>query len=172
MYVFGSSSGLPFYKDAIDKGAKFKWDIALLPYTDKPGVDLYGASISVYKTTPEKELAAWLVIKFLGERPQTAKWAAQTGYFPVRQSAKDDVLNAFKSDKTWGPVAESYGKMFDWLQYAEIESPVAGYDPVRALIDTDVMSKAMTNFTTDPKALLDAAVTKANQILKENAPKG
>ncbi len=169
--VFGSSSGLPFYQDAIAKGAKFKWDIALLPYADKPGVDLYGASISVYKTTPEKELASWLLIKFLGEKAQTAKWAKATGYFPVRASAKDDVITAFKGDKKWGPVADSYAKMFDWLQYALIESPVAGYDPVRALIDTDVMSKVMTDSTSDPKALLDAAVTKANGILKENAPK-
>ena len=62
--------------------------------------------------------------------------------------------------------------MFDWLQYALIESPVAGYDPVRAAIDTDVMSKVMTDFTSDPKKLLDDAVTKSNGILKENAPKG
>jgi hypothetical protein len=61
--------------------------------------------------------------------------------------------------------------MFDWVQYAMIESPVAGYDPVRALIDSDVMTKVMTDFTTDPKAILDAAVTKSNQILAENAPK-
>jgi len=171
LFVFASSSGLPFYREVVDKGKKFKWDIALLPYTDKPAVDLYGASISVYKTTPERELAAWLVIKFLGEKPQTAKWAINTGYFPVRMSAKDDVVNAYRSDPAWGPVADSYAKMFEWLQYAMIESPVAGYDPVRALIDKDVMSRVMTDFSADPKKLLDDAVARANQILKENAPK-
>jgi multiple sugar transport system substrate-binding protein len=172
LYVFGSSSGLPFFQDAVNKGAKFKWDIGLLPYTDKPGVNLYGASISVYKTTPEKELAAWLVVRFLGEKAQTVNWAIHTGYLPVRQSAKADVLAAYKNDPKWGPVADSYAKMFDWFQYAQIESPVAGYDPVRALIDTDVMAKVMSDSTSDPKQLLDAAVTKANGILKQNAPKG
>jgi multiple sugar transport system substrate-binding protein/sn-glycerol 3-phosphate transport system substrate-binding protein len=171
LFVFGSSSGLPFYRDAVDKGAKFKWDIATLPYVDKPAVNLYGASISVYKTTPEKELAAWLLIKFLGERPQTTKWAIATGYLPVRASAKDDVVNAFKADPKWGAAADSYGKMFDWFQYAMVESPVAGYDPVRALIDKDVMSRVITDSTVDPKTLLDAAVTKSNQILQQNAPK-
>lgn len=169
--VFSTSSGLPFYQQAIDKGGKFKWDIGLLPRADKFGVDLYGASVSAYKTTPEKELAAWLVIKFLGEAPQTAKWAIATGYLPVRKSAKDTVVAAYKKDPKWGPVADSYAKMFDWFQYAEIEAPVAGYDPVRTLIDKDVMSRLMTDFTADPKQLLDAAVTKANQILKQNAPK-
>lgn len=171
MYTFGSSSGLPFYRDAVDKGAKFKWDINLLPYSEKPGVNLYGASVSVYKTTPEKELAAWLVIKFLGETPQTAKWAINTGYLPVRQSAKEQVVNAYKANPQWGSAADSYAKMFDWFQYAMVESPVAGYDPVRKLIDTDVMTRVITDFKVDPKQLLDAAVAKSNQILKDNAPK-
>ncbi len=168
---FGSSSGMPFFQQAVAKGGNFKWDIGLIPYTDKPAVNLYGASISVYKTTPEEELASWLVVKFLGDTPQTAKWAINTGYLPVRASAKDTVVTAFKSDPKWGPVADSYAKMFDWFQYCEIESPVAGYDPVRALIDTDVMSKVMTDSTSDPKQLLDTAVAKANDILKQNAPK-
>ena len=98
LFDFGSSSGLPFYSDAVTKGGKFKWDIALLPNTGKPAVNLYGASISIYKTTPEKELAAWLVLKFLGEKAQTTKWAVQTGYLPVRQSAKADVIAAFKNN--------------------------------------------------------------------------
>ena len=171
LFTMGSSSGLPFFQQAVDQGGKFKWDIALLPYTDKPAVDLYGASVSVYKTTPEKELAAWLVIRFLGEKAQTTKWALSTGYLPVRQSAKDDVIKGFKADKTWGPVADSYAKMFDWAQYSVVESPVAGYDPVRASIDKDVITPVIQNPKSDVKKLLDDAVVKANQVLKENAPK-
>ncbi len=171
LFVFSSSSGLPYYQDAMAKGAKANWDFALLPYTESPKVNLYGASVSVYKTTPEKQLASWLVIKFLGEKAQTTKWAIQTGYLPVRMSAKDDVINAYKNNPSWGAaLAASYAKLFDWAQYAMIESPVAGYDPVRTMIDNDVMTKVITDWTVDPKTLLDAAVTKANQILKDNAP--
>ncbi|MBI1802536.1 MAG: extracellular solute-binding protein [Chloroflexi bacterium] len=171
LFTMGSSSGLPFFQQAVDKGGKFKWDIALLPYEGKPAVDLYGASVSVYKTTPEKELAAWLVIKFLGDKAQTTRWALATGYMPVRQSAKADVINGFKADKTWGPVADTYGKMFDWVQYSLVESPVAGYDPVRSLIDKDVVTKIIQDPKSDAKKLLDDAVVKSNAILKENAPK-
>jgi multiple sugar transport system substrate-binding protein len=172
LFVLASSSGLPFYADAVSKSktGTFKWDINLPPNTGKPTINLYGASVSVYKTTPEKELASWLVIKFLSEKAQTTKWASATGYLPVRQSAKADVIAAFKADKKWGPVADSYAKMFDWAQYSLIESPVAGYDPVRALIDKDVMSKVIADPKADVKKLLDDAVTKSNAILKENAP--
>ncbi len=171
LFAMGSSSGLPFYADAVSKGGKFKWDIAMPPTTGKPVINLYGASISIYKTTPQKELAAWLVIKFLGEKAQTTRWASATGYLPVRRSAEDDVIVVFKANKQWGPVADSYAKLFDWAQYSMIESPVAGYDPVRTLIDTEVVTRVMTDPQVDVKQLLDDAVTKANAILKENVPK-
>ncbi len=126
----------------MSKGGKFKWDIAMPPFNGKPVINLYGASVSIYKTTPEKELAAWLVIKFLGEKAQTTRWAVQTGYLPVRLSAKDDVIKPpSRPMRQWGPVADSYAKMFDWAPYSTIESPVAGYDPVRALIDTDLVTQ-------------------------------
>jgi multiple sugar transport system substrate-binding protein/sn-glycerol 3-phosphate transport system substrate-binding protein len=171
LFVFASNSGLQFYQETVDKGGKFKWDIALLPNTGKPAVNLYGASISIYKTTPEKELASWLVVKYLGEAKQTAAWAKATGYLPVRASAKDEVVAAYKADPKWGSAADSYAKMFEWAQYAMVESPVAGYDPVRALIDKDVMTRIITDSTVDPKTILDKAVADSNNILKENAPK-
>jgi multiple sugar transport system substrate-binding protein/sn-glycerol 3-phosphate transport system substrate-binding protein len=171
LFVFGSSSGLPFYQQAVSSGGNFQWSIDIPPNSGQPAINLYGASVSVYKTTPEKELASWLVLKFLGDTAQTTRWAANTGYLPVRQSAKQDVIDAYKSDPRWGPVADSYAKMFDWAQYSKVESPVAGYDPVRDLIDKQVMTRVMTDFETDPKQILDDAVTQANQILQENAPK-
>jgi multiple sugar transport system substrate-binding protein len=170
MFTLGSSSGLPFYQQAVAGGGKFNWSIDMPPDNGKPAINLYGASISVYKTTPEKELASWLVLKYLGEKTQTTKWAIATGYLPVRQSAKQDVINAFKGDPKWSGVADSYAKMFDFAQYSKIESPVAGYDPVRTLIDAQVMTRVMTDSTTDPKSILDEAVTAANKILAENAP--
>jgi multiple sugar transport system substrate-binding protein len=171
LFVFASSSSLPFYQSAVAKAGNFKWDIAPLPQSGKMHMNLYGASLSVFKSTPEQQLAAWLVIKWLGEKAQTTKWAEQTGYMAVRQSAKADVISFFKSDAKWGPVADSYAKLFDWAQYGMVESPVAGYDPVRALIDTDCMSIVINDSKASVKTLLDAAVIKANALLRENAPK-
>jgi hypothetical protein len=80
-------------------------------------------------------------------------------------------MAAYKANPQWGAAADSYGRMFDWFQYAMVESPVAGYDPVRTLIDKEIMSVVITDFTVDPKKLVDDGVAKANAILKENAPK-
>ena len=82
-------------------------------------------------------------------------------------------MKFYTNDPKWGPdLAKAYAQMFDWAQYSMIESPVAGYDPVRALIDKDVISKAIADTKADGKKLLDDAVKKSNDILlKENAPK-
>lgn len=171
LFVFASSSGMAYYQAAVASAANFAWDIAPLPQATKDmHMNLYGASLSVFKTTPEEQLASWLVIKWLGEKEQTARWAAKTGYMAVRASAKDEVIAKFKADEKWAAVADSYAKLFDWAQYGMVESPVAGYDPVRSLIDTDLMSVVVNDPNADVKALLDAAVAKANEILKENAP--
>lgn len=167
LFAFASSSGLPFVQDAVAKGANFKWSIAMLPNSGKPAVNLYGASVSVYKTTPEQELATWLVIKFLGEKTQTTKWAISTGYLPVRASAKDDVLKGL----TWpDDVKAAYTKMFDWFQYAKVEAPVGGYDPVRDLITKEMMPKVIADPKLDVAALVKNIVTQSNTILKEYAP--
>lgn len=171
LFVFASSSALTAYQQAVSQNAGFQWDIAMPPFNGTPAINLYGASISVYKTTPEKELAAWLVLKYLGETAQTAKWASNTGYLPVRESAKQQVVDAFHADPKWAGVADSYARMFDWAPYSKIEAPVAGYDSVRDLIDRQLMTRAMTDFSFDPKQALDAVVQQSDQVLQQNAPK-
>jgi ABC-type glycerol-3-phosphate transport system substrate-binding protein len=99
------------------------------------------------------------------------KWATSTGYLPVRASVKNDVIDIYKKDPRWGLAADSYAKMFDWAQYGMIESPVAGYDPVREIIDKEILTRVVTDSTVEPKKLVDEGVEKANAILKENAPK-
>ncbi len=176
LFVTSSQAGLPFYADAVDKGTKAKWTITRHPQAnpDKPGTNLYGASWSVMKSTPERELAAWLFMKFFGETANTAKFSTVSGYFPVRQSAAATVLEATKKNKAFAnypEAAEGFATLFtDALPYGKIEAPVAGYDPVRADINNMVIKVGIKG-DGDAKAALDASVTKANGLLKENAPK-
>ena len=176
LFVTSSQAGLPFYADAIDKGAKAKWTITRHPQAnpDKPGTNLYGASWSVMKSTPERELASWLFMKFFGETANTSKFSTISGYFPVRKSAAAAVLEATKKNKAFAnytEAADGFATLFtDALPYGKIEAPVAGYDPVRTDINNMVIKVGIKG-DGDAKAALDASVAKANGLLKENAPK-
>ena len=90
LFTVGSISGLPYYGQAVEAGAGFSWSVNPPPHsTDEPRMNIYGASQSIFASTPEQQLAAWLFIKFLSEPEQQALWASSTGYFATRQSALD-----------------------------------------------------------------------------------
>ncbi len=131
LFYIGSSSGLTFIRSAIQDAVKaggkdFTFDIAPIPYKDKPVQNVYGASVSIPKTTKEQELAAWLFVRWYTEPEQQADWAKTTNYFPVRQSTAQQLADYFKTN-------QPYKSAFDLLGSTKAEPPVAGYDPVRTL---------------------------------------
>ncbi|MCU6790999.1 ABC transporter substrate-binding protein [Paenibacillus sp. WQ 127069] len=83
-----TSSKLDLIKD------KFKWGITLIPQgkSDSKVTELYGGNQVLFKTTPEKQLAGWLFLKYFAESKAQAIYAAKTGYFPATKSAQDTDL--------------------------------------------------------------------------------
>ncbi|MGQ9864981.1 MAG: ABC transporter substrate-binding protein [Pseudanabaenaceae cyanobacterium] len=58
-----------------------------LPYDRQPATSLGGENLFLFRSTPEREAAAWQFIEFvLGEDFQL-EWAIATGYLPVNQKA-------------------------------------------------------------------------------------
>lgn len=177
LFVMASSTGLPFYADAVAKSEKpFRWTYVMFPQKDpdKPVVDIYGASWSVFKSTPEKELASWLFLKAFTEPENIAQWAVASGYMAVRKSAAPKAIETVKNDeryKNFPEAAEAYARLYDMVAFGAVEAPVAGYDPVRKLM-TEVVSAVAIKGEGDVKAALDKAVEDANAVLKENAPGG
>lgn len=134
LFTIGSTSGLAFYQSAVDAGAKFEWSVAALPHTTKdPVMNVYGASVSIPKTTPEAELAAWLFVKYYTSPEIQAQWVTASNYFPVRASVADGLTEYFAKNP-------AYKAAWDLLKYAHFEPAVPGYDPVRAKIATAMVS--------------------------------
>lgn len=133
LFTVGSSSGLPFYQTAVDSGAQFAWSVAAIPHTTAdPVMNVYGASVSIPKTTPEAELATWLFVKYYTNPEVQAKWAEVSQYFPVRASVANSMADYFTS-------MPAYKTAFDLLQYSHFEPPTPGYDFVRSMVN-EVMS--------------------------------
>src|SRR5258708_34897166 len=87
LFYVGSTSGISFIKGDLAKAKlTLDWDVAAIPYKTAPVQNVYGASISIPKTTKQQELAAWLFLRWYTESDQQAEWAKTTFYFPVKQS--------------------------------------------------------------------------------------
>jgi len=174
LFVTDSSAGLPFYASAIKKaGPPFRYTASMFPQSDltRPIVNLYGASWSMFKGTPEKQLASWLFMKYFTDTSNIARWAEMTNYIATRKSASTIAIEKVRLNLShdFPEAASGYANLYDMLQYGAVESPVAGYDPVRKLIVSMVNDVAIKG-NSDPQAALDEAVAQANEVLKENTP--
>jgi multiple sugar transport system substrate-binding protein len=160
LFAIGSSSGLPYYKSAVEGGAGHEWSVAALPSaTGTPKQNVYGASVGIPKTTPERELAAWLFLKFYTRPDIQAQWAKFSLYFPTRASVAGEMEAFFLANP-------AYKKAFDLLQYGVFEPPVPGYDFVRQEVNV-YMAAIVDDPTLDVATELGKLNVTANELLAE-----
>jgi ABC-type glycerol-3-phosphate transport system substrate-binding protein len=162
LLVTDSIRKLRDYSRAVKEGAAFAWSIAPLPHsTARPRMTVYGASQSIFRTTPEAQLASWLFIKWMNEPEQQAVWVKGTDFLPTRQSTADLLTDYFARHP-------SYEAAFALLSMDYgIEPPVAGYDQCRPIIDEMVNVVLKSG---DVQSQLDMAAEVCNEYLKQAAP--
>ncbi len=164
LFFVGSSSGLPFVKSGVEGGevGGFNWSVAAIPHTTPdPVQNIYGASISIPKTTPEKQLAAWLFLKHWTSPEMQKLWAEASNYFPARQSVAEGMSDYFAEN-------EAYRTAFELLPYGKTEAPVAGYDNVRDAVEEAFIDIVFNG--ADIQSTLDELTDLANEIQAESAP--
>jgi multiple sugar transport system substrate-binding protein/sn-glycerol 3-phosphate transport system substrate-binding protein len=126
LFTVGSSSGIPYYDSVV--GGNFDWSVGALPHTSPdPMMNVYGASISIPKHTPERELAAWLFLKYFTTTDVQADWAKFSSYFPVRQSSADQMADFFVQNP-------QYANAFTLLPHTKSEPNAPNYDYARSYI--------------------------------------
>jgi ABC-type glycerol-3-phosphate transport system substrate-binding protein len=158
-FTFGSTAGLPYYMQSIQQAGKVKdWGIAPEPHTTpQPSIDVYGPSVTIFKTTTAKERAAFTFLKWLMSTGPNATWVQATYYFPARASTKAGLSDFIQKNPL-------YGQALDWLQYGRTEPNIAAWNPIRGYI-ADALT-AVANGTSSPKDALDKAASQANATLQ------
>lgn len=157
LFAINSTSSLPQYHRAVDDGAGFKWSIVPLPTAlEAPRLHMYGPNLAILESTPEKQLAAWLFLRWLTEPERQAHWAEQFNYTPVRASTIELIQEAFVENP-------QYAKTFDLLTHnIAVEPGVAGYGECRVAIER--MLRATANLG-DTAINLAEAVEECNRSL-------
>ncbi len=159
VFTIDASSGFSYYSDLVNGGGRFKWGIAALPHATgaAPATTLSGSNLTILRSTPERQLATWLFIRYATSREATAGWAAATGYLPVRQSALQapamvDRLAAQPAYRVAATVLP---------QTARPEPAIRGTTETRKFIE-DALFIAVTDPRRTPRDLLNDAVRQAN----------
>lgn len=163
-FTFSSSAVIPYYRDAMNNGANDAWGVAHVP--SMPGnevVNSYGAGQGILHHNEIADRASWLFIKWLTEREQTARWAAVSGYFPVRVSATTHISMTEKMANE-----PQYAQAYNLLNLGRSEPGIRGYNAIRGVIKeavTDVLQNGANVTET-----LQTAVDEADAILAVSGP--
>ena len=155
-FTFASTSSRPFIAAAMK--TPVAWNIAAPPGGKTV---MFGANVAIFKSTPQKQLASWLFVKWFSEQDNTADWATKSYYMPVRKSAaNNEALKSYWTSK------DPQGKQaYDTISASIPEPNVRGQQDIRDVL-TAMYVSVMTGKATPEQAIKDAG-TKANQILKD-----
>jgi ABC-type glycerol-3-phosphate transport system substrate-binding protein len=157
-FFMRSSTSRPYLQKMVKR--RFAWDMAVPPCGEgrPPMTVLFGANICVFRTTPERQRAAWEFIKFFAARETTARWATATGYLPLRRSAAETGRM-----RRFFAAHPANRRAFDAIPVARAEPNVAGWQKVRdALKDAEM---AVVAGRTAPEAAARALAERATDCV-------
>jgi ABC-type glycerol-3-phosphate transport system substrate-binding protein len=156
--IFAQTTQLPEIFNAVEARGGFRWSVSPVPYGRRdPTLTLSGPSLVMLKSTPAKQLAAWLFIRWFAETPQAVRWSKLTGLLPLRQSAGAGLAPEFAANA-------GLKVAFDLLSVARAQPDVPQWGAIAELLVHAVTSSVEGN---DPAQLLNEAAQAADNLLNQ-----
>lgn len=160
-FFIRSSTSRPYVAEMVKD--TFRWNMTVIPRAaaaKQPRTVLFGANIGVFKSTPDRERAAWQFIAYFLSKDVTARWAIETGYLPVRRSAFETPLL-----KDFLQKHPANARTIEAVPFARSEPSVRGWQEVRSAVEKaagNVIAKQQT-----PEQAAQWLQNEAVQILKD-----
>ena len=156
--IFAKTTQLPEIFDAVEARGGFRWNVSPVPYGRRdPTLTIGGPAWVMLRSTPAKQLAAWLFIRWFAEMPQTVRWSQLTGLLPLRQSAGLGLADQFA-------VNAGLKVAFDLLSVARAQPDVPQWDSIAELLVHAVNATVEGN---DPAQMLNEAARSADNLLNQ-----
>jgi multiple sugar transport system substrate-binding protein/sn-glycerol 3-phosphate transport system substrate-binding protein len=129
LVTMSSTAGLPYQVAAFeDIGSTDEWSFMAFPGATGDGaVTSYAQMLGILSSTPEKELASWLFIKYLTSPESQAQWIEASQYYPT-QGATEALLGDFISANPIWSTGIVLGNV------AAVEPPFTSWQSVRRAI--------------------------------------
>jgi len=125
LFSVDSTENISEYRSSVKTNANFNWRIAPLPHTtNSPTANPTVKSVSIIKTTPERQLAAWLFLRYFSNPDVQAAWVQHTGVLPIRRDTSQYFDDSFKKNS-------AYQMTVELLNNVPFAAPVLGYDEVQ-----------------------------------------
>ncbi|MFW6022783.1 MAG: extracellular solute-binding protein [Halanaerobiaceae bacterium] len=142
---------------------KFDWGITLIPQgtLKTKSTGLWGGNHVMFKSTPEKQLASWIFMKYFAGSKAQSIYGAKTGYFPATISSQD--ISLLKTNYTVNPQKrQAFEEVFP---YARITVPSAASRAIDNAVGKAIELTLKDNV--DPAKAVRKAHLDANKVLKQ-----
>lgn len=144
LFITSSVAELPnLARDLQQAGNRDQWTVIPFPSPrQQPAINVYGPSFTVFETTPEKQLGAWLLAKWLSSPEQQAGLVAAGSSFPTRAGALAQLDDYSTGHSQW-KAAQSL------LDYAHTEPAFSSWENVRWVVGDVATQVFRYYFTAD-----------------------
>jgi ABC-type glycerol-3-phosphate transport system substrate-binding protein len=101
-------------------GSTDEWTMIPFPGPEAQAVTVYGPSYTLLESTPERQLASWLFVRWLLSAENQAKWVETTGTLPLRTATLDLLADYRSAHPQWDtavqslPLAQGVPQRADW----------------------------------------------------------
>jgi len=121
LFISGDLAEVPMANESMSRLNNIdEWTLVPFPGTSGRVLVTYGPSYSVLKSTPEKQLAAWLFTRWLLSPENQTQWVKATGLFPLRTSILDRIDAYRTASPQWDsavgdlPLAQGVPQLVSW----------------------------------------------------------
>lgn len=126
LFLSGSTSDIPYLAERfMQAGNPDEWTVLPFPSSSgNPIIDVYGPAYVIFQSSPPRELAAWLFVKWLSS-PEIHSRLAQAGYtFPISKNEATLIKSISGVNTTWLAT-------FDFISFAMPEPSLQSWQQVR-----------------------------------------
>ncbi len=155
--TLASTSSLGYYKSV----AGFDMGIAHMPAGEKKVTGVGGNSLGIFKSSKDREDAAFSFVKWMTGAEVSTRWAVSTGYTPTRKTAIDS--STYKKVVSSDPMVAT---VVSQLEFARPRPNVLSYSRVSNIISA-LGEKVLIEYTKDPTAAMNKAASDTNTVIKE-----
>jgi len=128
MFITASLEDLPEVARAFASANNTdKWKVISFPGANEDALVVYGSSYIILNSTQEKQLAAWLFVRWLLEKEQDARWVEATHLYPLRTSTLDLLGDYEKTHPQWVQAV-------NLLPQGEIQPQLASWRKVKIML--------------------------------------
>ena len=137
-----------------------EWTVLSFPGDGQTGLVVYGSSYVLLKSTPEKQLASWLFVRWLLSLENQKKWVEVTNLFPLRTSSLDMLSDYKNTHPQWAAAVTL-------LPEAQIQPQLASWRNVRVMLGDGFNSMFRLNIPAGQVAAILAQMESTSRDLSK-----